>query len=191
VTVGAKVGEAYPVKFDHKAAPEAQGIAVQKELAGDRLLWVAFGPPKTVALGVYEIKGDTLVGQWYPWYYDGMPKNAGTESLKGPENLNGEFTITAAQAPFTGAAYTGTVNIKPVEIVGAPDSEKPFELVWTIGDKKIYGFGIKTKNYLYVCAGSGSEAYLANLVLDSSGTMIGNWYDHKHAMGYYTTSKKN
>lgn len=191
VTIAPKKGEAYQVKFEHKQAAEAQGVAVQREISYDRLLWVAFGPPKTVALAVYEIKGGTLEGKWYPWYYDGDSKNSGTESLKGPENLDGEFTITAAKAPFTGAAYTGTVTIKPVEIVGAPDQEKPHNLTWTFGDKKIHGIGIKVKNFLVVCSGSGEDFYLANMILGTNGDMIGNWFSNKNAMGYYNTNKSN
>ena len=139
---------------------------------GDKLAWVAYGTPKTIGLCVYEIKGGTLSGKWYPWYIDGDAKNVGTEELKGPEGLDGEFKIVSAKAPNTGAAYTGTVTIKPLEIVGAGDDTKPYSLTWTIGSTKIQGVGIRTQDFLFVSSGAGADVNVAKFKVEN-GTFHG------------------
>jgi hypothetical protein len=191
VTVSVKYGDAYHMKFEHASAPECAGVAIQREVSNDRFLWVAFGPPKTIALAVYEISGGKLEGKWYPWYYDGDAKHVGTETLTGPANLDGDFSIVAAKAPTTGAAYTGTVTIKPANIVGALDDEKPYKLTWTFGDKKILGIGIKVKNTLVVCTGTGDESFIGSLQLNNTDGMVGNWFSNKSLMGFYNTTKVN
>ena len=55
--------------------------------SGEQSIWAAYGTPKTVAMCVYDIKGGSLTGTWYPWYADGDPKNTGSETLTGPETL--------------------------------------------------------------------------------------------------------
>lgn len=178
ITVGAKLGDAYPVTFDHSAngGPKWTGVGVYKEFQGDRLFWTAYGTEKTLGLCVYEIKLDgTLEGVWYPWYLDGTAKNTGTEVLKGPANLDGEYTIVSAKAPATGAAYSGTVAIKPLDIVGAGDHAKPYSVLWTIGTYKIYGIGIRTGNMLFVASGSGADVNIARFTI-GNGTMNSDWF---------------
>jgi len=121
-------------------------------VGGDKTFWVAYGTPKTVALCVYDIDGGTLKGKWSPWYIDGDAKNTGSETLTGPASLDGDFKITAGKSPTTGAEYTGTVTIKPAEIVGATDDAKPYLLTWTFGDIKVYGIGIKSGKQLFVAS---------------------------------------
>ena len=101
ITVAAKKGDAYPVTFDLTSGggPSWTGVGVYKEGSGDKNFWTAYGTPKTVGLCVYEIDGGNLKGTWYPWYIDGDAKNTGTEELKGPPTLDGDFTITSANAP--------------------------------------------------------------------------------------------
>jgi hypothetical protein len=178
ITVGAKKGEAYPVTFDltKGEGPSWTGVGVYKVLSGDKCFFVAYGTPKTIGLAVYEIKdGGVLEGKWYPWYIDGDAKNTGTESLKGPANLDGDFTITAAKSPTTGAAYTGTVSIKPLEIVGSGDWAKPYSVTYTIGTAKISAIGIKTKKFLFVSSGAGADVIIARYVIDN-GSMNSDWF---------------
>jgi len=151
-------------------------VAVFKSLpGGDNVVFAAYGTPKTVGLCLYEIKEGSLSGTWYPWYIDGNPKNLGTEELKGPATLDGEFTIVASKAPSTGAAYAGTVTIKPEQIVGAGDQEKPYLVTWNFGATKVQGFGIRTGNYLIVSSGAGPDVNLAKFKLHN-GTFAGDWF---------------
>ena len=143
--------------FDYTkdGGPTWTGLAASKELSGDRFIWAAYGTPKTIGFVVYKIAGGKLSGNWHPWYGGNDAKNEGHEELQGPDTLDGDFQIVSAKAPSTGAAYTGTVTIKPLTIVGADDEEKPYSLVWTIGTVKVQGIGIRTKDYLYVASGTG------------------------------------
>jgi hypothetical protein len=177
ITFGKKLGDAYPVTFDHSKAngPTWNGVAWYKELSGDKLVWVAYGTPKTVGLCVYEIDGGKLTGKWYPWYNDGEAKNTGTENLQGPDTLDGDYTITAAAAPASGAAYAGLVTIKPLTITGAADDSKPYSVTWTLGATKIEGIGIKTGKYLFVSAGSGADTNIGKFKIDN-GSMSGDFY---------------
>ncbi len=178
ITVGAKLGAAYPVTFDHTnhGGPMWTGIGVYKEYQGDKLFWTAYGTAQTIGLCVYEIKaGGLLEGKWYPWYLDGTPKNVGTENLQGPANLDGEFTIVSANAPATGAPYAGTVTIKPLEIVGAGDYAKPYALTWTLGTYKIEGIGIRTGDFLFVASGTGADVNIARFTI-GNGSMNSEWF---------------
>ena len=177
ITFSPKTSEAYPVAFDHKAdgGPQWTGVAKYSDQNGDKLFWAAYGTPKTVGLCVYEIEGGKLSGKWYPWYINGDAKNLGTENLAGPDSLSGNFTITSANAPATGAPYTGTVTIQPLEIVGADDQEKPYSLTWTLGTLKIQGIGIRTGNRLFVAAGDGADLNIGKFTIHN-GTFFGDWF---------------
>ena len=178
ITVGAKKGGAYPVTFDHTkdGGPLWTGVGAYKEAFGDQLFCVAYGTPKTIGLCVYEIKeGGVLEGKWYPWYIDGTPKNVGTENLKGPANLDGEFTIVSATAPATGAPYAGKVAIKPLEIVGASGNAKPYSVTWTLGTLKIVGIGIRSEDFLFVATGTGTDVNIARFVI-RNGSMNSDWF---------------
>jgi hypothetical protein len=177
ITFAPKKGDVYPVTFDHAAngGPTWGGVAWYKEINGDKLFWVAYGTPKTVGLCVYEIDGGTLKGTWYPWYVDGVAKNTGTEELSGPASLDGEFKIVSAKAPTTGAAYTGTVTIKPTEIVGSDGEAKPYLLTYTLGAAKVQGIGIRTGKYLFVSSGAGPDVNVGKFKI-GNGTFNGDWY---------------
>lgn len=177
ITIGAKLGDAYPVTLDFTAAggPTWGGIGHLKEISGDKFLHVAYGTPKTVGLCVYEINGGALTGTWYPWFNDGTPKNTGTENLSGPASLDGTYKITKAAAPGTGAAYTGTVTIKPADIVGAADNAKPYHVIWTFGKTQLHGMGIRTGKYLFVVSGTGADACIAQYKINN-GVMTSDWF---------------
>ena len=178
ITANAKKGEAYPMTFDFSkdGGPLWSGVGVYKYTNGDKLFWTAYGTPKTVGLCVYEIKdGGVLEGKWYPWYVDGNVKNVGTENLKGPGSLDGDFTIVSAKAPNTGAAYAGTVTIKPQKIVGTSDDAKPYLVTWKIGTATIQGIGIRSDNFLYVASGAGADVNVAKFNI-GNGTMNSEWF---------------
>ena len=169
---------AYLATVDYTAGggPAFAGAAVAATVNGDRSVWVAYGTPKTVALCDYAIGADgKLSGKWHPWYDQGDPKNVGTEELAGPADLNGDFQITSAKAPTTGAAYAGTVSIKPLEVTGAADDEKPYSVTWTIGGAKVNGIGIRTKDHLYVASGTGADLLIGKFTL-GNGSMNGDFF---------------
>jgi len=143
---------------------------VYKEVSGDKLSGPPTARPRLSACAFTRSKAACSRAKWYPWYINGDPNNVGTENLKGPENLEGDFTITAAKAPATGAPYSGTVSIKPKTVVGAGDWAKPYDVVWTLGTLKIYGIGIRTGNFLFVATGSGVDTNIARYQI-GNGTM--------------------
>ena len=177
ITVAEKKGDAYPVTLDFTqgGGPKWAGVGHYALVSGDKTFWVAYGTEKTPALCVYDIDGGKLTGKWSPWYIDGNPKNTGTETLSGPASLDGEYKIDSAAAPTTGAAYTGTVAIKPLEIVGASDSAKPYSIVWTFGKVKVYGVGIKSGNQLFVASGAGPDLCIAKFIINN-GSMTSDWF---------------
>jgi hypothetical protein len=177
ITVSPKKGGAYPVTLDLTSGggPKWQGVGVYKEMFSDKLFWLAYGTEKQIGMCVYEIKGDSLTGTWYPWYVDGTEKTTGSEVLKGPETLDGDYAIESAKAPYTGAAYTGTVSIHPAKIVGQDDNEAPYLITWTIGGAKINGIGIKHKNFLFVSSGAGADVNIAAYQINN-GNMTCDWY---------------
>lgn len=177
ITFAPKKSGVYPVAFDHApgGGPAWTGVAWYKEVNGDKLFWVAYGTPKAVGLCVYEIDGGNLKGTWYPWYVDGDAKNLGTETLSGPATLDGEFKIVSAKAPTTGAAYAGTVTIKPTEIVGSATEAQPYAVTWTLGATKIQGIGLRTGNYLFVSSGAGPDVNIGKFQI-GNGSFNGDWY---------------
>lgn len=178
ITFAPKTGDVYPVTLDYTGdgGPSFTGVATAgKEMSGEQPIWAAYGTPKSIGLCVYEIDGGSLDGKWYPWYGDGSAKNVGTESLAGPATLDGEYKITAAKAPATGAAYAGTVLIKPLKITGANDDAQPYLLTWTLGTVKVYGIGIRTGKRLYVASGAGADTIIARFSLHN-GSFNGDFY---------------
>ena len=156
----AKKGDAYSAAFDYtkNGGPSWTGAAWLRDKnpqSDEQVFFAAFGTPKTIALCVYKIDGGKLTGTWYPWYIDGDAKNTGTESLAGPETLDGEYKITAAKQATTGKEYSGTVTIKPLNITGSADISKAYSVTWNIGGVKIEGIAIKNKDYLVVSTGFG------------------------------------
>ncbi len=177
IVVAPKKGDAYPVTFDltKGGGPNWTGVGIYKEFKGDKTFWTAYGTPKSIGLCVYEIDGGNLKGTWYPWYIDGDAKNTGTEELKGPESLDGDFTITSAKAPTSGTPYSGTVTIKPLNITGADDNGKPYSVTWTMGTVKVNGIGIRSGKFLFVSSGSGADVMIAKYKIDN-GTMNCDWF---------------
>jgi hypothetical protein len=169
ISFGTKNGEFSTIDFDYQAGggPSWSGVALSKTVNNQREIWTAYGTPKTVGLCVYEIDGGKLTGTWYPWYYDGDKKNLGSEQLQGPESLDGDFNIVAAKAPNTGAAYAGTVTIKPFEIVGADDDDKPYQITWNFGATKVQGIGLKRGKYLIVSSGTGADTNVGRFTYDN------------------------
>jgi hypothetical protein len=178
IVVAPKKGDAYPVSLDYSkgGGPLFGGVGFYSDKGGDKQFWVAYGTPKTIGLCVYDIKGDTLEGKWYPWYIDGDAKNVGTETIKGADDkLDGDYTIVSAKSPTTGAAYAGTVSIHPTTIVGSDDNTKPYLVTWTMGTIKINGMGIRTKNRLFVASGGGADVLIAKYIIDN-GSMNCDFY---------------
>ena len=177
ITFAPKKGEVYPATFDFSAGggPAWMGVAAYSDAFGDKVIWSAFGTSKTIGLCVYDIDGGTLSGHWYPWYVDGDAKNVGTEVIKGPASLDGDFKIESAAAPTSGAAYSGTVSIKPLKIVGAGDSNPPYSIVWTMGTAKVYGIGIRSKNRLFIASGAGPDVNIGRFKIDN-GSFSGDFF---------------
>jgi hypothetical protein len=177
ITFAAKQNSAYPTSFDYSkdGGPTFTGASAGVQISGDWTIFAAYGTPKTIGLCDYKIDGGKLSGTWHPWYDDGDAKNVGTEELTGPDTLDGDYQITSAKAPTTGAAYSGTVTIKPLIIVGADDEEKPYSITWTIGTVKIQGIGIRTKDHLYVSSGSGPDVMIGKFKIDN-GSFNGDFF---------------
>lgn len=175
ITFGTKVGPVYPATFDYSKAggPSWTGVATMKEVSGDQTIFAAYGTPKSIGLCVYDINGGDLTGTWYPWYFDGDAKNLGTETLKGGAKLGGEYKIVSAKAPTTGVAYSGSVTFTPIEIAGS--SDETYSVLWTLGDVKAYGIGVKAGNQLFVASGAAADINIAKFKINN-GSFSGDFF---------------
>jgi hypothetical protein len=177
ITFGPKQGPVYPALFDYSAAggPKWMGVATMKEVQGDQNIFAAYGTEQKIGLCVYDINGGDLTGTWYPWYFDGDAKNLGTETLKGAADLSGEFKIVSAKAPTTGAAYAGSVTFTPQKIVGAATDDQTYAVVWTLGDVKAYGIGLRSGNQLFVASGAATDITIARFKINN-GSFSGDFF---------------
>ena len=173
-------GGAYAGTFDYskKGGPSWMGVAwtTGGRQSDEESLWAAFGTPKAIAMCVYEIDGGKLTGKWYPWYIDGDAKNTGMENLEGPDGLDGEYKISAAKAATTGKEYTGSVTIKPMNVVGSGEESKPYAITWTLGGAKVEGIGIKTGKHLIVATGFGAADVTIGKFVIHNGSFTGDFF---------------
>jgi hypothetical protein len=162
-------------------------------------LWTAFAPEGAVALAVYEIKGGKLTGKWVPINAakDGSAV-LGSESLEGPESLDGEFKITEAKAPNGGAAYAGTVTIKPFKSEeNSSDLESLYTVTWNVGGVKIAGVGAKVKvaegKYVLLAAsGTKGEFAVGHVGCESATNCKGiDFLTSKGLAGYIVWTRQN
>ncbi len=177
IVFGPKKGQSYQMSLDYSknGGPLWNGVAVAGKVeSDDQPIWAAYGTPKTIAMCVYDISGGTLSGKWYPWYADADPKNLGSETATGPATLEGNYKVSGKTAT-TGAAYSGTVTIKALEITGSADDSKPYLLTWDFAGTKVYGMGIRTGNRLYVATGAGADVIIAKFTLHN-GSFHGDFY---------------
>jgi len=118
-----KKGDAYPATFDFTpgGGPTWTGVGHYALVGGDKTFWVAYGTRRRVALCVYDIDGGNAEGKVVAVVHRRRRQEHRQRNPHGPASLDGDFKITAGKSPTTGAEYTGTVTIKPAEIVGATD----------------------------------------------------------------------
>lgn len=164
----AKQGELYSVGWNLLNNPPYKGVGL---VSGD-LLGVGWGLGSAYGVAVYTVAGGTLTGKWAT---SATKEKAGTETLTGPEGLNGTYKITAAKGPDGGAAYTGTATIKPTGAV--------YSVTWNLPADSYSGVGILEGNVFSVGwgvagAGAGAVAYRLGDKLDGKwaqpqGTQIG------------------
>lgn len=180
-----KQGGIYVIDLKFTDGEPWQGVAVEQN--GE--LWAAIGPVNTVGLAVYRNRGGgVLDGAWLN--ITGDPGKYGSEKLSGAPTIGGTYNITAAKAPFTGAPYSGTVDIEGLPLrVGA--GEQPFvHLAWTLGAYKAQGVGCKSQNSLFAASSSGDDCAVVRFKIDpKTANLMGDYYSVGQAHGDYMLTK--
>jgi hypothetical protein len=179
----AKVGDVFVMTFTFTQGDLLQGVAIQH---GDDL-WAAVGPASTVGLAIYAIDHGNLKGTWYN--VSGKPESFGSENLSGPEALAGDYAITSAKAPFTGAAYTGKVTL---ESAGKKfDGGIPlYNINWDLGGYKAKGVGFSTENTLVVATSTAADFSIIHFKIDiKQNTLSGQYFSASKDFGFWSLKK--
>ncbi len=154
-------GAVNTVKWTLPGSPPYSGVGLQV----DNVLGIGWGIGANYGVVVYKLNGGTLDGKWATAATGNF---VGTETLTGPEGLNGTYAITAATTPSGGGTYKGNVEIAP--------TGDTYSVKWTLESGASYaGVGIKTHGLLVVGWGV-SEKNAGTVAYDvSEGKLDGRW----------------
>jgi hypothetical protein len=176
------------------------GIGLKRRVGGWDEIWIAFAPEGAVALAVYDIEEGKLTGKWLPINAakDGK-ETLGSEMLEGPASLDGDFKIIEAKAPNKGAAYAGTVTIKPHTPTGGNSSDlfNLYSVTWNFGATKIPGVAARLKygdgkSALIVASGTKGDFAVGHVTCESATLAKGiDFFSSKRGPGYIVWTKQN
>lgn len=140
-------------------APAFKGVGIVE----GSTLGVGWGTGSNYGVAVYRVDGGTLTGKWATFLNQGK---VGTENLKGPAGLNGEYQIVAATLP-SGKAYVGTVTLTP--------QGSTYAVTWKLPHETYSGVGILRGNVLVVGWGTGGGGAGVVAYGISAGKLDGTW----------------
>ncbi|HTL47054.1 MAG TPA: hypothetical protein VL688_03220 [Verrucomicrobiae bacterium] len=124
-------------------------------------LAAAWSDADSYGLVIYKVEGGKLYGDWIS---NTTEFDLGTESLEGPSGLNGVYQIVDAAGEDGGAAYSGTVEIRP--------SGQIYRLTWHINNIVYTGVGLLRGDFLFVGWGIGAGVIYYEIKGDE---LIGRW----------------
>ncbi len=179
-----KVGDIFVLDYKYTQGDPAQGVAVQR---GDEL-WTAVGPAATVGLAVYKVDGGKLTGTWYN--ATGKPESFGSENATGSETLGGDYKITDAKAPFTQAAYTGTLTLNSAD-KKFWKTAPIFKANWDLGGGyKATGIGFNENDSLAIATSTTGDCTITHFKINlKDNALNGQFYTVKDVIGIYTLKK--
>lgn len=156
---------------------------------GKEELWAAIGPEHTAALAMFDVTADGgLTGTWVPAYLLGTENPAfGSETLTAVDKKGTDFKIKSAKLPKTGDTYEGTLKASPVQAQLNGEGITA-SMVWTLGQNKVYGVGLRSGNKVGVAAAAAKEFAIVRFKVDSTG-LIGDFLTNTGAKGFYTLLK--
>ena len=160
-TVEIAPGAVHTIKWSLPNSPPYSGVG----LMADGALGVGWGLGANYGVVVYKVNGGTLDGRWATAVTGNF---VGTETLSGPDGLNGTYKITGATTPNGGAAYTGTVDIAP--------NGDTYNVKWKLESGASYaGVGIKHGDSLIVGWGADDKS-AGTVVYEVAGAKLnGSW----------------
>ncbi len=134
-------------------------------LVVDGVLGVGWGASvENRGLAAYHVNGGALDGHWASAATGSF---IGSETLAGPEGLNGTYLITSATGPNDGG-YTGTVGITP--------NGDTFDVRWALeGGASYSGVGIKRGSTLFVGWSMTDKAAGVVVYEPGDGRLVGTW----------------
>ena len=160
-TVDIAAGAVHTVKWSLPNSPPYSGVG----LITDGALGIGWGLGANYGVVVYKVNGGTLEGRWATAVTGNF---VGTETISGPEGLNGTYKITAATTPTGGGSYSGTVDITP--------NGETYNVKWTLeGGASYGGVGMKRGNTLIVGWGVGEKSAGTVVYELKDGKLDGKW----------------
>jgi hypothetical protein len=179
-----KVGDLFVMDFKYTQGDPAQGVAMQH---GDEL-WAAVGPAATVGLAAYKVDGGKLSGIWYN--ATGKPESFGSENATGAEALGGDYKITDAKAPFTQAAYVGTLSLTSAN-KKFWNTAPIYKATWDLGGGyKATGIGFNEKDSLAIATSTTGDCSIAHFKINLKDNCLnGQFYTAKDVIGIYSLKK--
>lgn len=154
-------GAVHTVKWSLPNSPPYSGVG----LVADGALGIGWGLGSNYGVVVYKVNGGTLEGRWATAQTGNF---VGTETITGPEGLNGTYKITAATTPTGGGSYSGTVDIAP--------NGDTYNVKWALeGGASYGGVGMKRGNTLVVGWGAGEKSAGTVIYELKNGKLDGKW----------------
>jgi hypothetical protein len=179
-----KQGSFYAIELKTGEEPAWKGVGIKyASKNGDQELWAGIAPAGATALGIYGVQGGALNGTWVPVNATDA-STCGFENLTGSPQLKGAYTITAGKLPNGGTAYTGALNIDPVQGM-MNGNANCYRIRWSNGQTAL---GFFFDNRFAAVAGWGADYEVLRLKLDQ-GALVGDFVSKNGARGYYTLTK--
>jgi hypothetical protein len=180
-----KQGPLYALTFKVAEMHHWQGIAfaIAPRPGANTELWAAIGSREMVSLGIYQARGGTFRGVWYPLNAADDPAVYGSETLIGQPTLGGSYEISG-RLPNTGETYTGALKVESGTAVLNGDGQTCL-FKWKTGT---FGAGFRVDDLVAVCAGWGEDCQIVRFRIES-GNLSGEFYGKDKAKGEYTLTK--
>lgn len=173
----APTGNYYTVTFYLSDNTKFQGIAVQKEVQGEEEFWFAASPTGAVGLGVYEPEGIDLKAIWIPLAVTPQgPDVLGHETIYGPPNFAGNYTVKSGKFTMRLGDYTGSLHLAMFPADNPSVTLDPRALTWTVAGKKFSGIGTAVEyeagKFALIAAVSTEKIYLVGRLKETTSSGI-------------------
>jgi hypothetical protein len=190
----AKLGDYYTLTFTLAGDQKWYGVAQKRTVKGEEEYWVAASPTGAIGLGIYELEGTGLKGQWIPL----AAATQGTEVL-GEETATGASTFTgnynvAGKFTMKLGDYKGTMALAAFPADNASVVLEPRMIQWTVGGKRWAGIGTLVesepgKKALVAASGTDPHFFVGRLKETSSSGVHIDFCVNQRSTGFILLDK--
>lgn len=157
-----KLHHGYTVRWKLSDAKVYAGICIISE----SILSCAYGEDESYGVIVYKVDETKLSGEWTTPSALKQGLANSEDTLEGPPDLKGLYTITSGKSAMSGEAYSGTATIIPTNQV--------YIINWTILGQVYSGVGVLQDKILSAAFAVGSSTGIAAYKIDND-TLHGTW----------------